>query len=362
MFSVMIVDDQEVVRMQMKRLKIWGEPSGFIITEEAVNGQDAIEKFQRNPADLVITDIRMPKVDGIELLRYITKLEHKSCVVFLSDYSEFNYAKEGMKHGAFDYLIKPVKEQEIIGLLANVKAHLEEKKKMEKVLKGYGNDHYEQSVDRFIHEISQHILKADKKVQEICSHFVDWLDNTFGDNELKKVQIITEGQKEVLNAICIQHSWLTMLRDYDEMISFELTQVSYQDNLKEDMMQFANKMITLINEYQYVFLSNELTGNVCKYVLKNMEQEITLSDIAESLFMNKTYLSDVFKQKTGITIGEFITKVKIERSKLLLRQNKLKNYEIAYGLGYKDVDYFSKLFKKAEGISPSQYRSGIRRL
>ena len=362
MFTVMIVDDQEVIRMQMKRLKIWGETSGFVITEEAKNGQDAIEIYQRNPVDLIITDIRMPKVDGIEFLRLVTELDNKPCVVFLSDFSEFNYAREGMKYGAFDYLVKPVEEQEIKVLLSNVKRYLDEKKRTEDIMRGYTNDLYKDNLSIFAQQITQYIIKSDSQVNQLCCELIDWIEDMFAANTIKKIHMVLDLQNEILNAICIQYSWITMMKDNNEILSTQLNTTATQVILKEEMIRFANILINLINEFQYIYLSNDLIENVCKYVLKNIEKEVTLTSIAETLYMNKTYLSEVFKQKTGKTIGEFITKVKIERSKKLLRENKLRNYEIAYLVGYKDVDYFSKLFKKSEGISPGQYRENPQRL
>ncbi|NOV78726.1 response regulator [Clostridium saccharobutylicum] len=73
MYKVMIVDDMEIARLQLKRLKIWGEVSGFEITDEARNGYEAIQKLQTNSVDLIITDIRMPIVDGVELLEEVMK-------------------------------------------------------------------------------------------------------------------------------------------------------------------------------------------------------------------------------------------------------------------------------------------------
>ena len=82
MFKVMIVDDVEVMRRDVKRLKLWGESSGFIIEAEAVDGLDALEQLEKHSIDLVITDIRMPHVDGIELLRQISEKKTMSRYCF----------------------------------------------------------------------------------------------------------------------------------------------------------------------------------------------------------------------------------------------------------------------------------------
>ncbi|HNU80766.1 MAG TPA: response regulator, partial [Bacillota bacterium] len=73
MLRIMIVDDVDIVRKELKRLKLWGDKTGFVISGEACNGHEALEKLEESKFDMVITDIRMPKVDGMELLKEITR-------------------------------------------------------------------------------------------------------------------------------------------------------------------------------------------------------------------------------------------------------------------------------------------------
>ncbi len=88
MYRVMLVDDEEIVRIELKRLLDW-EALGFEITIEARNGFDAISKLGQDTVDLVITDIKMPKIDGIELLRHLKENRLCSCIVFLSRLQRF---------------------------------------------------------------------------------------------------------------------------------------------------------------------------------------------------------------------------------------------------------------------------------
>jgi two-component system response regulator YesN len=101
---------------------------------------------------------------------------------------------------------------------------------------------------------------------------------------------------------------------------------------------------------------NDIVNQVCSCVLENIDGGLSLKTISEQLYINKSHISEVFKQKTGMQFIEYLTAVKMERAKKVITDSKLKTYEIADMLGFKDIEYFSKLFKKYIGCSPTEYR------
>lgn len=141
MYRVLIVDDIDILRYDLKRMKVWGETTGFAIEDEASDGREALKKLRESSFDLLITDIRMPVMDGMELLRAVSKENLCPCIVMLSDYTEYSYAREGLLHGAFDYLGKPVNQNDILELLGRAKIFLDQKKRTERkdhTMGGYG--------------------------------------------------------------------------------------------------------------------------------------------------------------------------------------------------------------------------------
>jgi two-component system response regulator YesN len=100
-----------------------------------------------------------------------------------------------------------------------------------------------------------------------------------------------------------------------------------------------------------------LVKQVCNYIIKNIDSNVSLSMAADHLYMNKTYISESFKQKVGISFTEYVTLVKMERAKVLILKDDFKSYEIAEKLGYKDAEYFSKVFKKIIGVTPTEFRN-----
>lgn len=104
MQNVMIVDDEEdIVQLMSETLDLWGYRP---IT--ACNGEEALERFKETPIDLVITDLKLPKMDGVRLLDRIKELDDATEVILFTGYPEIGSAIDAMKNGAFDYLTKPV--------------------------------------------------------------------------------------------------------------------------------------------------------------------------------------------------------------------------------------------------------------
>lgn len=125
MYKVLLVDDDEIARMVCKNMESWNK-MGFEIAFEASNGEEALKILDEEHIDVVFTDIRMPLMDGIALLRAIRNRNINVFVVLISLYKEFDYAKEGLKFGAVDYIIKPIKSKELDETLTNVKVCLSE--------------------------------------------------------------------------------------------------------------------------------------------------------------------------------------------------------------------------------------------
>lgn len=105
MWTVMIVEDEVFVRESVKELIAW-EELGFQLTAEASDGLDALEQMQKHPPDLVITDIVMPRMDGVELLKAAREAGFRSKFVMLTCMSDFEYMQQAIKYGASDYILK----------------------------------------------------------------------------------------------------------------------------------------------------------------------------------------------------------------------------------------------------------------
>ncbi len=124
-YTILLVDDESAVREGIRARTPWQE-YGFSVIAEAGNGIEALELVEELQPDVVITDIKMPYLDGIELIQEIRQAHPTTTVVILSGYDEFTYAQQAMRFGVTEYVLKPVSVEDLCHLLSRLATILDE--------------------------------------------------------------------------------------------------------------------------------------------------------------------------------------------------------------------------------------------
>lgn len=128
MNTILIAEDEKFIRMGLKTmLQRSGIPVGEVL--EARDGAEALETLRSRSVDLLITDIRMPKMDGIELVQQLKALPQAPMVLVVSGYDDFNYALAMLRSGVSDYLLKPVERQQLCDVLEKLEGQYREHQK-----------------------------------------------------------------------------------------------------------------------------------------------------------------------------------------------------------------------------------------
>lgn len=360
MYRVLIVDDLEVLRLELKRMRVWGEQSGFVIEGEAENGLDALRKLREKSYDLVITDIRMPVMDGIELMKTISGERLAPCVVLLSDYTEYGYAREGLLYGAFDYLGKPV-DSEIIGdLLGRVKKYLDNKRQeIEKIqhLEDMAGEAFYPA--HYVDKVSELLIKGQDSALNAVDELLKAVGEALDHDPGKALVILENATEEIFSAVTAEHGWLSLYKDINDFRQSEKDGSPSWEDIKERFSACYVGLLKFLKKFIVWKDSDNPVKRACLYVLYHIGDDISVRKVAETLFISKAYLSELFRDMAGIPLSEYISMVKIERAKHLLLTTSMKGYEVAEALGYSDHEYFSKVFKKSTGISPMAYRREI---
>lgn len=236
--KLLIADDEDMIRNGIaKYIKLHTDRFENIYL--AQNGQEALELIYRYKPDIMLLDVQMPLMDGIEVMREAKRAGALPCTIILSGYDEFRYAQQAVRFGARDYLLKPSRSSDIL-----------------------------------------------QKINEIA-------DELFG----KEVQepIVEKGK----------NGFVDLAKAYVEEHYFE---------------------------------------------------NLALGNVAEKIGITPSYLSSLFSQQMGVTFVDYLNEVRIDHACTYLKQNYLKTYEIAYKVGFRDEKYFSKVFRKVKGMSPSEYK------
>lgn len=341
MYRILIVDDKEVFRRKLKRMDYFRiNADKFFIAYEAQNGMDALGILENNKVDVVLTDIRMPFVDGIELLKIINERGLCRCVLLLSEFAEFNYAKEGILNGAFDYILKPVDEIKIREAFDRVYA--------------------------FLNSITSEIA-AEESDAELLSEFILVHDRmnliSCANRVVTKYRKRLDDPQFILSMQVLVDSIrrkLLLNRPYLEYYLVFPDRIIDLADQKLDLFlsHFTEHMLMLSDSISRLSIpeGDSQVGEACRILLNNPDGSVDLEEIAGQVYTNQKYLSALMKRETGKSAVRYVTVVKMERARKLLVDSDLRIGEIADKLGFEDIDYFSKVFRKTTGISPREYR------
>jgi YesN/AraC family two-component response regulator len=295
MYKLLLADDERIIREGISSIVDWNG-MGISLIGVAKNGIEAYEVISANPPDIVLTDIKMPGMNGLELAKKIRDEYPDTAVVVLSGYGEFELARKAMEYGVKHYILKPCDKDEIIEVLKKILPEIENRKRKEDFARKI-----QSNFEKVIPQIREQFLK-------------DFVTN----------KNYSEKHVELLEAFC------------------STAEESYRRN--------AAKYSDAVNK-------------VIRYIEDNIsDEELSLSSIAKDiLFMDADYLGKLYKKETGEKFSQYVIKVRIEKAKGLIKSEvRYKTFEIAEKTGFgNNPQYFSQVFKKYTGYTPSEYKQFV---
>ncbi len=316
------------------------------VTALADDGQEAMDMLAVVPFDLVLTDIRMPRVDGLALAAWIAgNFRRKPRVIVISGYADFAYAQQGLRYGVVDYLLKPVKQEELERALAAALLVLEEPETFspERLLSP--------DLALLFQELVEAVNLLDVERALPCLGTL-WRRLCTG-MPAGKTEMQLHLAAELFMTLAAR---LPDLKVGPEAIRQHLhTAVASTLSLEDALGQALRTLLTWLAE-QRRGTGRKLIQRVKEFIEVNHGRDIGLGDAAEAVFLNPSYLSVLFKEVTGLNFSTYLTRTRVERAKRLLQDPATKIYEVAQSVGYSDHAYFSRLFKQWVGVSPAEYR------
>ncbi|TXK79131.1 response regulator [Paenibacillus sp. N3.4] len=334
---ILIVDDEPIIRKGMVKMAEMYSPS-FSKIQTAENGVAALERIRASEPDLVLTDICMPKMDGLELCKIIHEEFPHIKMVVISGFSDFEYAQKSMNYGVRHYLLKPATKANVHDMLDQV---------VKKPTRGYfPPSQYVEWMDR----MEQHIWAL--QMDELNCLIVRFREYFVSAN-LSLAQI-----KELLddcNAMLLKRF---QARNFSPSAVPTHVQVS---SVKEALDTFRNGLLQMAKD-----LLASRNGNfkdpieeAKAFIDSHLAQEISLDQVAAMVGVTPTYFSSLFKKTTHETFVQYRINKRMEKAKEMLAIPHIRIVDVATEVGYDDYPHFTKTFKKIVGISPSDYRTGL---
>ena len=318
MFKILFVDDDSTIGFIIRRYRLW-ESSSFYIGSFAANGKEALDLLANESFDLVITDIRMPMIDGLELIREMRKRGDKTCVLLASNYTDFKYAKEGLRLGALDFIEKPYTQEKLAEAL------------------NYAGPYLAPAQTRQIYE-------GLKQEGTDINQLLEMLEANSAD-EIEKML------KAVWKQIISDYPWVEAVENIDIYVK--------QDSPEQDIGAILSCFRSVIDKYELAHPSSTIF-KVCRFMLEHLNEEQLIEKVSLDAGLSKDHLGRIFKAGTEMSLSEYATRLKVWQAKRLLVETNLKIYEISDRLGYATVDYFSRLFRNYTGLTPALYRKSER--
>jgi len=521
MNKLFIVEDEDIIRKGLVNNVQW-DAWGFQVCGEAVNGKKALEYIEKHDVDVVLTDVRMPVMDGLELSRHIKRLKPEVKIVILTGFSEFEYARQSLENGVFQYILKPLKRDKLAEVFQQLNEVLENARHTKDLIQQAEESRsllQEKQLNHWIHGRSGLPTMSETPVPAAESYVcvvldIDNLDSRdlefinrfkpFGYSEMKKLAmesfeqegckdsifsgfddqgrlvllLLSPGSIDVSARITtiletcsrawegasfsagiggvdkvavsvstayeqassalsyrfysgpgslLRHDEIPLLRaitqqEFQKVKQAEKRLSTYISLGEGDLDAICNEMVaeivqqgaadygsvrTVLSQTLYSVLGymaeqghdvdlqlidehslNELTDlthiigylkrrvneikaeiersdqtagrnlvmRAKKYVAEHYRSDLTLTALANHLFVNASYFSWLFKQETGVTFTTYLTHVRMDMAKSLLKKDEQKVYEVAQFVGYNDYRHFCKMFKKVVGTTPKDFK------
>lgn len=486
--KLIIVDDDLLIREDIKHYFLW-ESQGFTIEYEASNGKEAAKWLLTNDTDIILTDISMPNGDGIELIRTVKQNGFQGEIIVMSNYDDFDYVKDAMKLGAFDYCLKyKMSPESLLALLKSASQSILARKQADRFMPTEYRPEAElrrialgrveaQACER---AINCGIIEASYNFTLVVSEKIKEIENSLAEGKFSTTVFIETGEKELLIAVSpdmysenkigtivekmseqiIKHDpcayvieneafvpTILLSKCYKEMqVSklltfysgnhcvksdakcrleklipqekrYEFTEKIFEAATKLDQPAFVNaceraisffsvnrihpksvytffddvifqisqkfeyceghlnqpweeirdvfQLRTVLSEWQQSFFLLPVSSmkpeiiTVIHYLHANYMKDISLEDAANVAIMSKNHFCTLFRRETGESFVTYLQRLRIEKAKVLLKDYKNQVQDVSRMIGIDNYRYFSSLFRKYVGISPTQYREKI---
>lgn len=396
MWKILIADDEPKIRKGLRNSLDWAGMDAEIVGE-AEDGEIALEMVRATQPDILLLDICMPFINGIELIEKL-KMEYSDCVIIvITGHDEFAYAREALRLRVFDYVLKPVLKEQLQTVILKAINELSDIRKKNKYFdwaKTQLSMNFNILKERFMNDwVENHITKIeiDEQIKyfniELCENCgmilikpierYNVMEEKQWDRNLLifaiqnvieeliedlKPGIVFKDNKDNIIAITAIHQvseWMKLKDKFENYIEKYLDNSIriYQKVVENGTADIPNVYGALLEESRRDSNYTPMVTKAKQYIEKNFfKEELSLEEVSSEIKVSPAYLSRVLKQETGSSFIDYLTQVRVKMAIQLMSDPAMKIYEIAEKTGYNSQHYFSTAFKRVLGVSPVEYK------
>lgn len=361
--NVLVADDEIMLREGISRYLDFAS-IGMEVVAVAANGREALEYIESNPVDILLTDIRMPEMDGIALLETLAARDSKILAIVISAYNDQDYVIRSLRtHLVYDYILKPLNLAECTKLLDKAGRHYRSTRTalaLDSFLTAKP-ERTNRSFDEEVQKCQQKILALAKTGHEHpLSDAVDAYFALFDSEELALAQ-------SCMADLLVRIGFLMLDIGLERAERFDYLVIIREVSLSPTLDALKDLCIDyIISSLPGSSLSRKSSATsalilTAKSIVeqKYSDPELSLAMVAQEIGVSANYLSTCFKVETGIRFTRYLNLLRLERARALLEDAHYRIYEIAELIGIPNTRYFSKLFREHTGSTPSEYRKHL---
>lgn len=395
MYKLVIIDDEFAALEQFADAIEWTN-YGFDLVGAFSDSIEAMEFIKNGGADLVFTDIKMPGYSGIDIAEMCLEMEAAPLVVFISAYSDFEYARKAIRFNVCDFIVKPFSYSDIENVL--IKAYNLLQQKHSTNLFDTNLEMLEQqfvfselvlgnitSIDELKDKLSSlelPVFLSENKCARICvtiNNFESYTQNTWkhGKDKLYNAISYLAGSKSPVFSssfafvgnsfqilvIAVQGNFDRELDGYISSLRTNLEQLlSLSDiTIETERKDSLGDFVAEPENGKNFFYDDPIIEKSIDYIRRNYKNDITLDEVAKHISLSRVYFCSYFKKVTGDNFINELNRYRIEKAKELLVSSEITISAVAEEVGYKSIPYFYKTFTKFTGQAPTEYRTAFRR-
>lgn len=399
MWKLIVADDEPKIRRGIENILDWQDLNVEIVGE-AEDGEIALEVVKEKKPDIILLDINMPFLNGLNLLEKLKEINNKSIVIIISGYDDFHYAQKALQFNVFDYILKPVSKKNMEEIIRKAVNKLDTVEKENNYLKWVDN-------------------QLNKNMDMIKTHFFsEWLNNKLTDEEVLKemkffnidfgnsIGLVVLKLFDKLNIEIVDKKWNSELLRFAiiNLLNDEFNETNAEfifDDDRKNIIVVSN----IVDIVEWVNIGKKLEAEIFKYLkcnviieqanatggilkiketylkmidkveekkkcspmvlltIKYIEENYYLNDlninsISDKLEVTSSYLSKLLKKETGLSFIDYLTNIRIKKAMYIMEDPTVKIYDVAELVGYSNQHYFCRAFKKEVRISPTEYKRG----